>query len=109
MLFPPFCDICVIGFTGTDEKKTAASAELFMNCLKLALQNHPEKLPLRILRPMPFIYGKINNKYRYRIIIKCKNTKQFREFIRDALKLASKAKETSGIHIYVDMNGSTSL
>ena len=29
LIYPPFCDICVIGFSGTDEKEVSAAAELF--------------------------------------------------------------------------------
>ena len=49
--------------------------------------------------------GKINGKYRYRIIIKCKNTPEIREMIREIIILSSKARECSRINIYADMNG----
>jgi primosomal protein N' (replication factor Y) len=74
---------------------------------ELAVQK--ETLPLRVLGPVPCIYGKINGKYRWRIIIKCKNTPNFRSFMRDVLKNAGSVRETARVHIYADMNGSIGI
>ena len=41
------------------------------------------------------------------IIIKCKNTKEIREFITYVIKESSKCRELSGISVYADMNGDT--
>jgi primosomal protein N' (replication factor Y) len=59
-----------------------------------------------VLGPVPCTYGKINGKYRYRIIIKCKNTRSLRSLLRNTLKNAGSARETARVHIYADMNGS---
>ena len=29
LIYPPLCDICVIGFSGADEKEVSSAAELF--------------------------------------------------------------------------------
>lgn len=50
-------------------------------------------------------YGKINGKYRYRIILKCKNTADFREFVRTILYEINKFSEYSKVNIYADING----
>lgn len=51
LLYPPFSDICMIGFVGTDELKTANAAR---ECTKLlcetARRDYPS-LPLRVLGP----------------------------------------------------------
>lgn len=109
LLFPPFCDICVVGITGESEKEVAAAAERFVECMREELAVQKERLPLRVLGPIPCTYGKINGKYRYRIIVKCKNTRQFRSFMRDSLKNAGSVRETAKVHIFADMNGSTGV
>ena len=106
LIFPPFCDICVIGFTGDNQAETALGAQKFYECMLNVKSQVQEKMPVRILPPVPCTYGKINNKYRYRIIIKCKNTHVFRQFIRDTLEQSAKLKEVAKIHVYADMNGS---
>ncbi len=109
LLFPPFCDVCVIGVSGETESEVQTAAEKFVMCMKEELDVQKEKLPLRVLGPVPCTYGKINGKYRYRIIIKCKNTGQFRNFMRDVLKNAGSVRETARVHIYADMNGSIGI
>jgi primosomal protein N' (replication factor Y) len=106
LLFPPFCDICVIGVSGENEAEVQAGAVKFVECMREELAAVQEKLPLRVLGPVPCTYGKINGKYRYRIIIKCKNTRSLRSLLRNTLKNAGSARETARVHIYADMNGS---
>ena len=73
--------------------------------MKEQLDAREEKLPLRVLGPVPFTYQKIGGKYRYRIIIKCKNTADFRRFLRDVLQIAGSIREIARVHVYADMNG----
>ena len=109
LLYPPFCDICIIGFTGDRQDETADGAQKFFACMMQVKSRIAEKMPVRFLGPVPCIYGKINNKYRYRIIIKCKNNAVFRQFIRDSLEQGAKLKEVAKIHVYADMNGSVGI
>lgn len=109
LLFPPYCDICVVGITGESEPEVAAAADKFVLCMKEELAVQKEKFPLRVLGPVPCTYGKINGKYRYRLIIKCKNTVQFRSFMRDCLQNAGSVRESAKVHIFADMNGSTGV
>jgi primosomal protein N' (replication factor Y) len=105
LLFPPFCDICVIGVSGETLSEVQAGAQCLVGCMKEQLDARAEKLPLRVLGPVPFTYQKIGGKYRYRIIIKCKNTADFRRFLRDVLRIAGSIREIARVHVYADMNG----
>ncbi len=109
LIFPPFCDICVIGFTGDKQEETELGAQKFFECLQTVKAQVTEKMPVRMLGPVPCVYGKINNKYRCRIIIKCKNTHIFRQFIRTVLEQSAKIKEVAKIHVYADMNGTIGI
>ena len=106
LLFPPFCDICVIGISGETLPEVQCGADKFVECMREELNGRQERLPLRVLGPVPFTYGRIGGKYRYRIIIKCKNTREFRSFLRDVLRNAGSTREIARVHIYADMNGS---
>ncbi|MDE5564562.1 MAG: primosomal protein N', partial [Oscillospiraceae bacterium] len=105
LLFPPFCDICVIGISGERLPDVQNGAACFVECMKTELAARKETIPLRVLGPVPCTYGKIGGKYRYRIIIKCKNTRMFREFLRDAMRCAGGCRELARVHLYADMNG----
>lgn len=104
MLYPPFVDIVVVGFVGTDETKVKKSGEHFLRQVSEVANKKYSNLPLRILRPVPMDIAKVNNKYRYRIIIKCKNSKDFREMLRGVVVNFSKNKDFSQVTSYVDLN-----
>jgi primosomal protein N' (replication factor Y) len=104
LLFPPFCDICVIGLSGADEGKTAKAADRVISVLKGIIAKGVN-IPMRVLGPVQCSYGKINGKYRYRVIIKCKNNSDFRSVARELLLEMNKFSEFKNVNIYADING----
>lgn len=105
LVYPPFCDICVVGINSPIDIQAQKASLSFIDILKQNINNLEFKFPLRVLGPSQFSIGKINNRYRYRIIIKCKNEKHFRELISTSLKEAMKHKDFSNVRIYADING----
>ena len=104
MLYPPFADICLIGFVGQNQTLTLKAANSFLKSfIDLAKKEYPS-LPLRILGPSPALVVKVSNKFRYKLIIKCKNNKEFRKLLSDLLIEFGKNKEFSSITAYADMN-----
>ena len=85
LLFPPFCDLCVIGFSSFDESLVEEAAKAFMNEMKANITKNYPNLPLNIIGPIPYNVAKVNNKYRYKLVLKCKNTKEFRRMISETL------------------------
>ena len=104
MLYPPFVDICLIGFSGINEGITLKCATAFQNTLIEIIRNNYSKMPLRILGPSQATVYKVSNKYRFKSIIKCRNTADFRNAVNLALSEFSKKKEYKDITISVDMN-----
>ncbi len=104
LLFPPVCDICVLGISCEDEPKAIAFSESILDILKRLIKNGIT-FPLRVLGPVKCSYGKINGKYRYRLILKCKNTVEFRNFIREILTEAAKISEFKEASLFADING----
>lgn len=105
LMFPPICDLCVIGFSGVWEERVRTAAERFAAILRETVQRTQLKLPLRVLGPVEASYGRLNGKYRRRMLLKCKNTAEMRDFIRSLLEQAYADKAFSGISVYADMNG----
>jgi primosomal protein N' (replication factor Y) len=101
MVFPPICDICVMLFTAKEEEKARQVAEAMPQILKGLLEKYTLDAPLRVLGPVKCYYEKINSKYRYRLILKCKNTEKFRSFIREAITTARLAAVTAD---YITIN-----
>ncbi len=100
MIFPPYCDICMI-YAHSNDSETAYNTinQVFKN-IKSMVDCDYNDIKLIILGPSAASVPKINNKYRYRIIIKTKNTARFRELIGRATDIKLK-KDT---YIGVDIN-----
>lgn len=105
MIFPPICEMCVFCFAGTDDAAVKIGADSVLQLMNMKLSELQPKTPVRVLGPVKCSYGKINGKFRYRIIMKCKNTSEMRGFISDILKGSAKLKEMAKITFYADMNG----
>ncbi len=104
MLYPPFVDLCVICFSGKNQERILSAAKDFFNMLrKLASKDYSE-LPLRVLEPSQTTMIKLNNKYRYKLIIKFRNSRRFQELISRLLVWFEKDKKYSEVSVYVDVN-----
>lgn len=100
MIFPPFCDICMLSVQNTDRAVALSTInEIFAN-IKTAVDNEYDDVRLIILGPCVATVPKVNNKYRFRMIIKCKNNKRF----RDMLRLVTAVKLKNGTSVMVDIN-----
>ena len=102
MTYPPFCDIYSASFVGENENTVALCAKSFFDILKELNSSGSEKLI--VLGPSPAKISKLNNFYRYRLMIKCKNSKNIRLLLNEILKKLSKIKEYKDIDVSVDLN-----
>ena len=104
LLYPPFCDICVIGFVGRKEYNVKRHCEEFFKILCDIAETKYQKLPLRIFRPLSGNVKKIADKYRYKIIIKCKENKEFRKMLEEVFKNVGENVKISSVNMFVDVN-----
>ncbi len=109
LTFPPFCDTCVLEFASVNDRAANLASNEFLRMLRDKIERENVTLPLRVIGPAKCIYEKINNKYRYRIIIKCKNNKAFRDFISQLYKLTFTKREFATVTTYLDINGDIGL
>ncbi|MCQ4022594.1 MULTISPECIES: primosomal protein N' [unclassified Ruminococcus] len=104
LLYPPFSDICMIGFVGDNELLTANAAK---ECTRLlcrsARETYPQ-LPLRVLGPTAAAVKKVSNKYRYKTVLKYKNSRNFRTMLSQLLIDFGKISKYSRVTVYVDVN-----
>ena len=105
LIFPPVCDICVIGISSVSDAAAAAASAVTLKIIKDVIKTEQIKFPLRVLGPVQSGIAKMNGKYRYRLILKCKNNKETRSFIRRVLLKTAEYREYSNVNIYADMNG----
>ena len=80
--YPPFCDIIIIGFNSTNENEIKKVSELAYEIATKKLDNQKFK----VFKPMPSPIDKIQNKYRWRIIIKGNMDEKANENLNELLK-----------------------
>lgn len=105
LLYPPFCDICTINFSGVMEQSVTDAAEAFLSLLKCRAEASQNGLAMKVMGPMkPAIY-RMNNKYRQKIIIKCRYNASFRHYLRGCLMRSGEMPQFRKITVYADVNG----
>ena len=102
-LYPPFCGLCVVGFSGLKESEVARAAARFAVLLGRQAAKQPE-LPLRVLGPTPGNIEKINGNYRYKLTVKCRNDRRFRDLMRETLGLYEQEKLPAKATVVVDLH-----
>ena len=105
MLYPPFCDIVVFGFSALTEKDCKNAASLFAGMLSENAAPLGRGVPLRILGPAPNTIGKLNGRFRYRLILKCINSSALRGLVGETMKQAAQNAAFANVSFYADMNG----
>lgn len=104
LIYPPYCDICLIGFIGENEPKVRVASQKFTDKLKEKLGGEYNDLKIIALGPMTARVSKISNKFRYRLILKCKNTKRFRALMNELLKYTGSDRAYNDVSVYIDIN-----
>jgi len=109
MLYPPFSDLCVIGFTGTNEQQVNCGSQKFLqNLQQLAAAEYPQ-LPLRVLNPSPAHIARMGGKYRYKLLLKCRNSRLLRQMLSRLLVAFAKDRTMNHVTAFADINPDTVL
>ena len=93
-----------LSFVGEDENKTLLCSKSFFELLVDLNQSSYAEEKLIVLGPSPAKIGKINKNFRYRLAIKCKNSKSIRKMLSEILKSLSKMKEYKEVSVSIDLN-----
>lgn len=97
--YPPFCDIIVVGFNSTNEKEI----QNVSNYMYELLLNNLDKEEFKIFKPMPCPIDKIQNKYRWRIILKGKIDEKSNMILNKALHNIY-SKNIKNTKVFIDIN-----
>ena len=104
--FPPFAEVVTVTFTGQDESQVLRGATKFRDSLKACLAEPrygAEKC--WILGPAPCPVPKINYNFRYRLTLRCQQSKALRELMAHFLRQFAKDGANRGVSVYADVNG----
>lgn len=104
MLYPPFSDICVVAFSGEDKDKARDASVFFAKALSELARSEYSDLPMRVLGPGPAMILRVCGRYRFRMIIKFRNTRRFREMLSRLLVEFGKNSAFSDVCAYPDID-----
>lgn len=105
LVYPPFCDICVVGFSAPSENMVKTAAGYFFRMFKEKLQEKYPGEKVIVLGPVAPKLAKINNSFRERLIIKCRNSSHFRNLISECLRaFATNKYYSEKVTAYADIN-----
>ncbi len=106
MIYPPYCDIATVSFLGTERKYTEDAAKNYFDLIKNYVSSEFSDVKLIVLGPTAAAVPKINNNYRYKLIIKYKNSQHFRELMNkvtaDYYSTAYSKKVTASLNVNPD-------
>ena len=108
-LYPPFCSLCRVGFVSQNPKMVQVAAKRFGADFARRAKEQFSQLPLRVLEPCMPSMEKIAGKYRYQLVIKCRQDKSFSELMWQTLKHFDSDKQNKEVHVSVDMNYNGSM
>ena len=101
--YPPFCDIIMIGVTGSKEDDVQKTANNIFEYIKEKFDKINTE-NINIIKPLPAPIDKIKNRYRWRIIIKVEITDQIIEILNEVLSEFYNKNKNSKSRVIVDIN-----
>ncbi len=102
--YPPYSDLCLFGFVGIMEREVAGAANRFMGMLREKVTTAYADVPLIALDPTPAAVARVSGKYRYKLIVKTKNTARMRALVGELLADFAKTPENKNVTVYADIN-----
>lgn len=108
-LYPPFCDMIGVGFSGLVNGQVRDAARRFLaKFAELARKDYPD-LPLRVLGPCESQINRIAGKYRWRMAIKCGYNARFRTLLWSVVEWYYAQNENKAVSIFVDPKYESSI
>jgi primosomal protein N' (replication factor Y) len=96
---PPIADIITLTASGLDEAAVLRSCVILKSTLTGYFR---DKENISILGPAPAQVAKVNNRYRYKVSLTCKNSRKVRDTVAHVIREFSKDKQCRGVSLFAD-------
>jgi primosomal protein N' (replication factor Y) len=83
LAFPPFADLVKLGFSGPEEGKVRAAAAELARILQENIAANPA-MRYEVLGPAPAVIAKIQNLYRWQLLIKTQDPAELERLIQNS-------------------------
>lgn len=105
LVFPPYCDIALLTVTSSDEKKTFMNSKRLREEIDVMLKGAFKDVSMIVFGPFEAPIYKLDEKYRMRMVLKCRLNRRSREMLDELL--VKFGKEGSSLPtLTVDLNPS---
>jgi primosomal protein N' (replication factor Y) len=104
MIYPPYCDLCLLGVVGENEQLVKMGAKYLLELLRGFASEEFAGEKLIALGPMPARVSKVNRKFRWRLLVKCGNNARFRALAARVLVEFGKDARFAQASAYGEMN-----
>lgn len=104
MIYPPYCDIVSVCVASGIKNIAFEAANQILQIIKQKVNLKYKEIKLIALGPTVPPVPKVNNKYRFRLFIKTKNTSAFRKMLTESLSEYMKDSPKKDLSVYVDVN-----
>ena len=98
---PPFSELFSITAVGQNETAVLRSLNTAKKILTKELAGRAD---IRILGPAPLSVVRVNNSFRYRITLSCKEDKAVRQLVSNVIIFCNTNKEFKGVTVFGDIN-----
>ncbi|MEE0946387.1 MAG: primosomal protein N' [Acutalibacteraceae bacterium] len=100
MVYPPYCDIALLVVSSCDRGLAEETVYQIFENIKQLIDDEYSDVKLVILGPSAASVVKVNTRYRYRMIIKCRCNARFRQMIEKAMDI----KRKNDLSVFIDIN-----
>lgn len=108
-LYPPFCELCVVGFSALEARQAREGALRFGQLFSDLARQQYSDLPLRMLEPCEPAIEKVAGRHRSQLVIKCRRSRRFSQLLWDCLRRFDGDVKNKALRCSVDFNDLGSL
>ena len=86
--------------SGMDEAETLRTCVAFRDRLSQVIRREYPEMPMKMLGPAPYQIVKMNNRYRWKLTLLCRNDRQTRALLGGILKEFAGGR----VNVYIDVD-----
>lgn len=102
---PPCRDLFVLTASGVEESQVLRVCMKLRRTVEEWMERGPYRnLDLQLLGPAPAAVAKVNNRFRYKLILVGKNSRELRELAAYLVRIAQNDRENRGVSVFADVN-----
>ena len=98
---PPVRSVITLAVSGLVEENVLRGCVRIRDSLRRYLEAEPD---ITILGPAPAAVVRVNNRFRYRVTLMCRNTKLIRDTVAHTVREFSKDSKNRGVAVYADVD-----